>query len=106
MGVQLACLLAIVLSGPLIATGTLARTTHVVISGPYRWVRHPMYAGLFLIVVPPIIATPTWTRAAILVLLVADLMVKLEYEESLLVGRFDTYRQYRERSWRIVPYPY
>ena len=76
------------------------------IGGPYRWMRHPMYSALLLITLPLVVAAPSWLRAAIWLLLLANLNTKLKYEEQLLMARFPEYAAYRKTSWRLIPFVY
>jgi len=74
--------------------------------GPYRWIRHPMYAALLLITLPLLLATPTGMRVAAWLLLLADLLFKLRYEEKLLVAHFPEYAAYQQTSRRLIPFIY
>jgi protein-S-isoprenylcysteine O-methyltransferase Ste14 len=78
----------------------------LVVHGPYTWIRHPMYTSLMLIGLALVLERPTWDRWAVLALLVADLVVKLTYEERLLAAALPGYRDYQARSKRIVPFVY
>ena len=75
-------------------------------SGPYRWVRHPLYLGWVLVV----FATPhlTGDRLAFATLSTAYLMIAVPWEERSLVGAFgDDYIRYqREVRWRMIPFIY
>ncbi len=72
--------------------------------GPYRLVRHPMYTALLLFMLSYVIAdvTPLSVQAWLGLLLV--LVVKSLYEESLLTKRFPSYVEYKQRTWRFLPY--
>lgn len=74
--------------------------------GPYRWIRHPMYSALLLITLALVLAAPSLLRAAIWLLLLANLNTKLKYEERLLMARFPDYAAYRETTRRLVPFLY
>ena len=72
--------------------------------GPYRLVRHPIYAGLDLLAFGTALWIPTllvWL-ATLLMALAGDLRARAE--EALLVRAFgDTYRQYQRRTSRFIP---
>jgi len=77
----------------------------VVTSGPYRWVRHPSYVGLWLIAAGFGVASGTWVGlAACLVLPLPALVNRIRVEEAEL-GRVlgDDYRRYQVRTARLVP---
>jgi protein-S-isoprenylcysteine O-methyltransferase Ste14 len=75
-------------------------------SGPYRWVRHPLYLGWVLVV----FATPhvTGDRLVFAALSTAYLMVAVPWEERSLVRAFgeDYIRYQRSVRWRMIPFIY
>jgi protein-S-isoprenylcysteine O-methyltransferase Ste14 len=78
-----------------------ART--LVTTGPYRYVRHPIYLGGLLITLGEI-----WLRFSPLVVLlnvlfVAAQIVRLRYEEEILENAFPAYREYRARTSALIP---
>jgi protein-S-isoprenylcysteine O-methyltransferase Ste14 len=77
--------------------------TRLVTWGPYRWVRHPMYSAILLVVAPSWLGIPPDWRAAGFVALVAVLVTKLLHEERLLQTHFEGYAAYRATSWRLAP---
>lgn len=74
--------------------------------GPYRMIRHPMYVSLFLYFVPLCIVHFSWCRLAAILVLLIDLVIKIEYEEKLLTAKFPDYSQYRKTTYRLIPYIY
>ena len=72
--------------------------------GPYQYVRHPMYSGLLLFMLSYVIADVTALSVQIWFGLLFILIVKSLYEESLLTQRFPSYVEYKQRTWRFVPY--
>ena len=83
----------------------LARS-QLVTSGPYRLIRHPMYLALLLTTLPLVINEFDLIRFSIWLILLIDLILKLTYEENLLVAKLVGYDQYIERSYRLIPYLY
>ena len=75
-------------------------------SGPYRWVRHPLYFGW----VVAVFATPhlTGDRLTFAVVSTAYLVLAVPWEERSLQRAFgDEYVRYqRAVRWRIVPFIY
>jgi len=71
--------------------------------GPYRFVRHPIYAGLLLLAVGLVMVAGTVLAAATFLALFALLSFKARFEERLLAERFSGYREYARRTPRFVP---
>ena len=77
----------------------------VATSGPYAYVRHPMYAGALLFIAGvPLLLGSWWGLAAgpTLVLIIA---VRAVFEERTLAAELDGYADYAARvHYRFVPY--
>lgn len=73
-------------------------------SGPYSWVRHPLYLGWIIVVFGT--AHMTGDRLAFAVITTAYLIAAVPWEERSLVNSFgDAYREYQRRvRSRIIPY--
>ena len=80
------------------------KAARLVMHGPYRWIRHPMYTALLLLCLGWLLGRFNWMRLLGLALLAITLVVKLRYEERLLTQRFPGYADYRNRSSALVPY--
>ena len=76
----------------------------LVVHGPYRWVRHPMYTSVLVITLAWMVEQPLPFRLVLWVGLVMTLWVKLRYEEQLLLARFPLYEEYRMRTKRLIPF--
>jgi protein-S-isoprenylcysteine O-methyltransferase Ste14 len=75
----------------------------VVSRGPYRFVRHPAYAGEFLLVLAFFLSGPRWLAVWPLVAVVPFIVIRILMEESLL-NREPAYRAYAQAvRWRLVP---
>ena len=74
----------------------------LIMSGPYRYIRHPMYAGELLSLAGTLIAFPGLRNILVLVIFSASLLWRIFQEENLL-GR-NEYRFYAALvKWRLVP---
>jgi protein-S-isoprenylcysteine O-methyltransferase Ste14 len=77
---------------------------NLIISGPYRWVRHPMYTSVLLVTLAWMLGSPLPYRIILWVALMITLSVKLRYEERLLMERFPEYEAYRHQTKRLIPF--
>ena len=81
----------------------MAETRKLVTSGPYRFVRHPLYLteeiaiiGLFIQFASP------WT-ALILALQIGCQLRRIDNEESVLTSQFSEYATYSQTTARLLP---
>lgn len=72
--------------------------------GPYRYIRHPMYASLLLITLALVLSHFSLLRLGFWGILLLDLWLKLSFEEARLVEHFAEYSEYRRRTHRLVPF--
>jgi len=69
-------------------------------SGPYRYVRHPVYAFEALFFIGYMVAVPTPRTAIIIALWAALQITRILREERIISG----YEEYRQRvRWRLLP---
>jgi protein-S-isoprenylcysteine O-methyltransferase Ste14 len=75
-------------------------------AGPYRYIRHPSYTGALLTLLGFGMALGNWAGlAAALICLGAAYTYRIPIEEAALTAALGTpYRQYVERTWRLVPF--
>ena len=76
----------------------------LVVTGPYAYVRHPMYLAVLLFGFGFMVGWRGGAHAAAFVLLGAVLHVKSRREEALLAQRFPEYADYARRTRRLVPF--
>jgi protein-S-isoprenylcysteine O-methyltransferase Ste14 len=76
----------------------------LITDGPYRWVRHPMYAGLMLLFIALALVSAFWPFLLLGALSVPMFHHTAGKEEALMAGRFgDVYRDYMKRTGRFLP---
>lgn len=77
----------------------------VVDSGPYRWVRHPSYTGIVLLMAGLGLVYGNWPALAILLALPVGVLIhRILVEEAVLTEAMGTaYAEYAARTKRLVP---
>jgi protein-S-isoprenylcysteine O-methyltransferase Ste14 len=80
------------------------RGHHVVSNGPYRWVRHPGYAGALLTyLATPIFLDAAWAFLPALFLTIV-LVIRTRLEDRTLQEQLEGYRDYAARvHFRLLP---
>lgn len=78
----------------------------LVTNGPYWLLRHPMYTAVLLFTAGLSIAHFDWYKVVIWFILLIVLIVKLHWEESVLLKQFPQYQTYRLKSYKLVPFLY
>jgi len=105
LGVALRRAAAVAL-GRQFTVGLSVLADHVLVTtGPYRWIRHPNYAGLLLVALGTamMVSSPTAAVVGLVVWLpLALLRIRLE-ERTLLRHLGAAYADYRRDRWCLVP---
>jgi hypothetical protein len=80
------------------AAGHLEKAREVTRSGPYRWLRHPLYAGSTLLAAGVVVAAHSVVVAIVAAVYIgATISAAIRTEEAFLRSAFgDTYDRYRE----------
>ena len=82
---------------------TLRQEPELVVSGPYAWVRNPIYTGVLVAMLGSALINAWWF------LVVAGGSIyfvwsSLVEERDMLRAFPDTYPAYKARTWRLLPY--
>ncbi len=75
----------------------------LVTRGVYGYLRHPIYTSILALVPGLFLRKPTLGVAAGGVAVVVFLLIKVRFEEALLLSRYPGYAAYRRRTWGVVP---
>lgn len=87
------------------ATIQVADAQQVVSTGPYSFVRHPMYAGAFLLLIAAPIALGSWIAIPFVLPLIGVVIVRLLDEEKYLSANLNGYADYIQKvRYRLVPF--
>jgi protein-S-isoprenylcysteine O-methyltransferase Ste14 len=84
----------------------LTKRDHALVTtGPYRWIRHPLYTtGAVLLLAIGLMAANWFVLLFALVAIVALRLAVIPVEERELVNKFgDEYRRYMARTGRLLP---
>ena len=87
--------------------GLLPAQRGLVINGPYRVVRHPIYLGYLIGHVGFLLANFSWRNFAVLAVLYVAQVHRIRREEAVLAANSSDYRNYQQRvRWRLLPFIY
>ena len=76
---------------------------HLVETGIYKYLRHPIYTGIIFCVLGLFLRTPTFWIAFASAAVVVFLFFKARFEEKLLLVAYPDYAAYRARTWGLFP---
>jgi protein-S-isoprenylcysteine O-methyltransferase Ste14 len=87
-------------------SATVEVTEHqtVISTGPYAFVRHPMYSGALVMLLGTPLALASWWGLIAFVIMVAVIVIRLLDEEKLLLANLPGYTEYAVRvRYRLMP---
>jgi protein-S-isoprenylcysteine O-methyltransferase Ste14 len=94
------------LGGNWSGTVTLKHNHELIRTGPYGWVRHPIYTGLLLALLGSALVNGEWRGLLALALITAAILRRIRIEEAFLARQFGAaYRRYREAVPSLLPLP-
>jgi protein-S-isoprenylcysteine O-methyltransferase Ste14 len=77
----------------------------LVVSGPYRWIRHPAYTSMILELASlGLLLQSRFVSGAVAVLFVPTLLWRIRIEEAALSQQISGYAAYRRATPALVPY--
>jgi len=76
----------------------------LITTGPYRLLRHPIYAAVIYFSWASIIAFPLVETIAAACLISGGLFVRMLLEEKSLMATYDDYAAYSQHTKRIIPF--
>lgn len=76
----------------------------LVTSGPYRYVRNPIYLGSFTFIIALALVAANWLLLVPALVLITIIYAQIGNEERMLIEKFgDRYREYMKRTPRLIP---
>jgi protein-S-isoprenylcysteine O-methyltransferase Ste14 len=83
----------------------VSKEQQVISTGPYRIVRHPMYAGATLLLLFTPLALGSWVALPFPLPVIIVVAVRLQEEEKFLAANLSGYEAYRQQvRYRLVPF--
>jgi protein-S-isoprenylcysteine O-methyltransferase Ste14 len=76
----------------------------LVTTGPYRFIRHPIYTAVCLFITAGAAAHLSWRTFLLCALVWGGAIVRMLCEERLVMERYPEYRQYATTTSRMIPF--
>jgi protein-S-isoprenylcysteine O-methyltransferase Ste14 len=76
----------------------------VVQTGPYRWIKHPLYFAEEIAILGVVLQYLTPVTVIVFVLHLGVQVCRILYEEDLLRRNCSEYSSYEASRWRLIPY--
>jgi protein-S-isoprenylcysteine O-methyltransferase Ste14 len=84
----------------------MAEARQLVTSGPYRFVRHPLYLAEELAILGAFVQFASLWTALLLAVQVAFQLRRMHHEETVLSATFPEYIGYQRKTARLIPWVY
>jgi len=82
----------------------IKESASLVVTGPYRFVRHPMYSALILFMLGIVLWHFSWINVLALAIMIAAVVLKALKEEKLWSRHDDDYEAYKKETKMIIPF--
>jgi len=78
----------------------------LVTSGPYRWLRHPIYAAVIYFGWACFISFPKTETLIAVIFITGGLFLRMLLEEKALIKTYPEYVEYSKQAKRLIPFIY
>jgi protein-S-isoprenylcysteine O-methyltransferase Ste14 len=73
-------------------------------NGPYKYIRHPMYLAVLVVTFVWVLNKINLITVILWHILFLDLIIKIKYEERMLIKHFSEYKDYKKKAKALVPF--
>lgn len=87
-------------------TPDVAKNADLIKTGPYKYIRHPMYSAVLLSSLGMLLSGISISGMVAYMLLIFVLSIKIRYEEKLLSAHFPDYKEYKKMTKKLIPFVY
>jgi protein-S-isoprenylcysteine O-methyltransferase Ste14 len=86
-------------------TPRMIKEQSLITSGPYQYIRHPIYTAFLLILGSTFLISANWLVGLVWIgMTVLEVASRIGFEENLMLEYFgDQYREYMKRTGRLLP---
>lgn len=85
-------------------TPEIKENASLITTGAYRYIRHPMYFSVLVMMLGVVLSKPTILSFFIYALLFLTLFLKAKKEEMLWMEHSSEYKTYMQKTKRIIPF--
>ena len=82
----------------------LKQGSNLITTGIYKYIRHPMYASVIIIMFAFLVSTPILVEGILFIFLIGVLLLKAKKEESLWLIHDEAYEVYKKDSKLFIPF--
>jgi protein-S-isoprenylcysteine O-methyltransferase Ste14 len=82
----------------------LLNNSSLITSGPYRFIRNPMYTSIIFMMLILVINEFSYIRMFIWIILIFIFLYKINIEEKILAKEFPEYPEYRSVTKKLIPF--
>lgn len=76
----------------------------LVVTGPYKYIRHPMYLAVLIFCLAMVINQFNIVRGVVFIILTVTLLFKISYEEKQLLKGNPEYQSYKQKTKKLLPF--
>ena len=86
------------------STGAETKEGQLLRSGPYKFIRHPIYATVLILTWSSVLGHPSLITLGVSVVMTVVTTIRIAAEEQFLRDRYSNYSEYAGSTRRIIPF--